>query len=313
MIEAIKEHLSNPDNQLIIKGIQERYQLSPLEYISLIDILMYYYSISPNPNTVEIIPIICDKIITYREKFKVNQTGEFFTVCIKEFVNRECSKNYDATIDNLKRLAEEGLVFHSFNSAFFDKINEQGLIIQEKPWDLEELETVRKIFQKKNNNNIFGLYQGRTSTPIFFTDTLISSPYYGLSSPTFFRKFVEHKSEYRNTFLNRDLESAKKSMEDLCNGLEPYDARTTMHFFNKYWNLFTNGALPCVAISTVNKLNIKTYQMAPFENESQEDYYIRVLLHGHVHIISNNIPRESLELFSYESLSFNNPVKEKNI
>ena len=39
MLEAIKTHLSNQDNQLIIQGMSDKYQLSSLEYISLIDIL----------------------------------------------------------------------------------------------------------------------------------------------------------------------------------------------------------------------------------------------------------------------------------
>ena len=98
MLETIKIHLSNQDNQLIAKEIS----IIPLEYISLIDTIMYYYSISPNPNTSRVVSIICEKIITYREKFKVNQTWEFFATCIKELVSRECSINYDETINKLK-------------------------------------------------------------------------------------------------------------------------------------------------------------------------------------------------------------------
>ena len=274
---------------------------------------MYYYSISPNPNTIEIVPLICEKIIFYREKFKVNQTGEFFTSCIKELVNKECTLNYNETINRLKHLVDEGLVFHSFNSAFFDKINEQGLVVQDKPWDLEELETVRKIFQRKNNNNIFGLYHGRTSTPVFFTDTLISSPYYGLSSPTFFRKFIEHKSEYFNTFLNRDYEKATKSMEDLCSDLTNEEKDIVMKFFYKHWDLFTNNKLPYVAISSKEKLGILTYPIHQLPEETLEQYYLRLLLSGRNYMFHDNISRNKLELFNYEDLTLTNPVKEKNI
>jgi len=59
MLETIKIHLSNQDNQLIAKGIP----IIPLEYISLIDTLMYYYSISPNPNTSRVVSIICEKLL----------------------------------------------------------------------------------------------------------------------------------------------------------------------------------------------------------------------------------------------------------
>lgn len=313
MLEAIKTHLSNQDNQLIIQGMSDKYQLSSLEYISLIDILMYYYSISPNPNTIEIVPIICEKIITYREKFKINQTGEFFTSCIKEFVNNECSKDYNGTISKLKSLVDEGLVFHSFNSAFFDKINEQGLVVQDKPWDLNEIENVRKIFQRKKNNNIFGLYHGRTSTPVFFTDTLISSPYYGLSSPTFFRKFIEHNPKYFNTFLERDYEKALQSMNELCDDLNTEEKEIVMNFFYKYWDLFTNNKLPYVAISSKEKLGILTYPIPQLPEETLEQYYLRLLLSGRNYMFHENIARENLDLFNYEDFTITNPIKEKNI
>ena len=260
-----------------------------------------------------VVSAICEKIVIYREKIKVNQTGEFFKECIQEFVNNECSKSYDKTVANLKSLVEEGLIFHSFNSAFFDKINEQGLVVGDKPWDLNEIETVRKIFQKQNNNNIFGLYQGRTSTPVFFTDTLISSPYYGLSSPTFFRKFIEHKPKYFNTFLNRDYEKAIQSMNELCSDLSTEEQETVMKFFHKYWALFTNNKLPYVAISSKEKLGILTYPIHQLPEETLVQYYLRLLLSGRNYILHDNISRDKLDLFNYEDFTISNPTKEKNI
>ena len=112
---------------------------------------MYYYCISSNPNTLITTQLICEKILQYREHFKINQTGEFFTVCLNEIVTREGSIDRQNTLNNLQRLVNEGLIFHSFNSSFFNKINTQGLVVKEKPWNLDEIEEVRKIFQEKEN------------------------------------------------------------------------------------------------------------------------------------------------------------------
>lgn len=313
MITTLKNKLESQENQFIIEELAKKYSLSSIEYISLINILMYYYCISNNPDTLVIAKLICEKILKYREHFKINQTGEFFTSCLNEIVTRECIIDRTNTLSNLQKLVNEGLIFHSFNSAFFDRINTQGLIVKEKPWNLEEIENVRKIFYEKENYNVFGLYQGKISTPIFFADTLISSPYYGLSSPTFFRKFIENKPEYFNVFLNRDYLKAKESIEKLCSILGDEEKNTVFKFFNKYWNLFTNGELPYVAISTKEKMGIKSYQSEQFPNEPLEQYYLRCLLSGRNHMIKTDIDRDKLELFSYSHLSFSPKIKEKNI
>lgn len=313
MIESIKSNFSVQENQFIIEEMSKKYQLSSLEYIALIDILIYYYGISSSPNTLTTVQIICERILQYREQFKVNQTGEFFTTCLRELVTREMEIDEQSTINNLQKLVNEGLIFHSFNAAFFDKINTQGLVVKEKPWSLDEVEDVRKIFYQKENYNVFGLYQGKTATPVFFADTLISSPYYGLSSPTFFRKFIENKPEYFNVFLNRDYSKAKESIEQLCVELSDEERNIVFNFFNKYWQLFTNGELPYVAITTKEKMGIKSYPVEQFPNESLVQYYLRCLLSGRNHMFKENIDREKLELFSYSELTFAPKVKEKNI
>lgn len=313
MLDTIKSNFDNSENRFIIEEIAKKYQLSSIEYISLIDILIYYYCISPNPDTLNTVPFVCEEIVKYREQFKKNQTGEFFTNCLRNLIENECLKDRNSTLNNLQELINEGLIFHSFNAAFFDKINTQGLVVKEKPWNLEEVEEVRKIFQEKENYNIFGLYQGRTATPVFFADTLISSPYYGLSSPTFFRKFIENEPEYFNVFLNRDYPKAYESINKLCTELNDKEKEIVINFFNKYWNLFTSEDLPYVAISTKERMEIKTYPLEQFQNETLEQYYLRCLLSGRNHMFKNDISRDNLDIFSYSQLTFNPKTKEKNI
>lgn len=313
MLEAIKNNFSNENNQLIIQEISKQYHLSSLEYISLINILMYYYSISANPNTIDTVQYVCSQIIKYREKLKINQTNELFDNCLSDLISKELKFDRNSTINNLEKLVNEGLVFHSFNAAFFDKINQDGLIVKEKPWNLEDIEKVRKIFQNRNKKNIFGLYQGREATPIFFANTLATSPYYSLSSPTFFRKFIENKPEYFNVFLNRDFDKAKQSIIELCTVLNEEERKIVYSFFNKYWELFTNNELPYIAISTKEALEVQDNKLSRLPSEPLEYYYLRCLLSNHNYMFKNNIDRNKLQLFSYKRLTLIPSVKEKSI
>lgn len=310
MIEKIEQNFNNNDNQLIISELKKRYQLSDLEYISLIDILIYYYIISAHPNTLKIGNEVCELILRYREELKLNRTPNFFKEALTFIIKQELSINYDYTIRILNELIQEEYVFHSFNAAFYNQINEKGLIVQEKPWNLDEIENIRNIFKQQGYQNIFGYYQGQAKTPIFFASSLVTSPYYGLSSPTFFRKFIEHNSNFFNTFLNRDYERALKSIHILCQNLSNPNKEYVLNFFNKYWNEFTNGELPYVAISTRKRLGLASNIIACYPNESLEEYYIRSLLSQSNFSVHNDITRDKFDLFSYGTLSLKKKQKE---
>lgn len=312
MLERINDKFSDSETQFIIQEVAKKYQLSQFEYLSLIDILLYYFCISSQPDTLHITKLICDKITIHRDRLALNQTNDLFVECLAEIIKQEITIDKNA-VNNIETFIREGIIFHSFNATFFDKINTQGLVVKDKPWSLDDIESIRKLFQKYGKGNIFGLYQGRSATPIFFANALVSSPYYALSSPTFFRKFIENKKEYFNVFLNRDYPSAKKSIEELCSNLSLEEQKQVFDFFNKYWSLFTNGELPYVAISTKEKLGIESQTLERRTDEDLIEYYVRCLLQSNNYMIKDDIPREKLELFSYGNLSIIPKEKEKNI
>lgn len=296
------QELLEEENQFIITEISKKYSLSNEEYSNLINLMIYYYGFTSFPNTVEAVTFICNEIKNYQEEIRKNQNCHLFESCIHDFLEKELKST-----GNLQKVAsflKEGFVFHSFNTAFLDTINEKGLITKEKPWSLEEVEEIRTIFQKKNQKNIFGLYQGRGETPIFFANNLVSSAYYGLSSPTFFRKFIENKPQYFNVFLNRDYAKAKMSIEELCVELTEEEKNTVFKFFQKYWNIFTAEKFPCLAISTKEKLGIDPTPLERREGEIDLQYYSRQILETKNIMMHKDIPRESLEIFQYESFTF---------
>lgn len=305
--EWIKE-LQKEENQFLITELSQRYCLSKEEYLNLVDLMIYYYIITTSPNTIQTVPIICDEIMRHKEEINKNQNYSLFRSCLTILLEQE--KKKEGNLNKLDAFLEEGFVFHSFNSAFNSQIEEKGLIVKEKPWSLEEVEQVREIF-KKYQKDIFGTYQGRTSTPIFFANNLISSAYYGLSSPTFFRKFIENHPQYFNTFLNRDYVRAKESMERLCSSLTYEETEVVMGFFQKYWNMLATDSLPSLAISTKKKLGIATSQNPPSKKDI--DFYLHALIDSNNVMKRENIERDQLEILSYQSLSFAPVTKEKYI
>ncbi len=297
------------DTQLLLAAMKEKYQLSKEEYLNLIDILFYYFVVNGPLHTFENITFICNEIIKNRELIEKNQNSRCVQTCLLHFM--EEARKEDPEFRKLEQFLEEGILFHSFNGAFKDTIQEKGLILQEKPWDLEEIERIRAIFQKYQNRNIFGYYQGRKETPIFFARNLVSSPYYGLSSPTFFRKFIENQPKYFNVFLNRDYDKAVESMQELTQPLSEEERKEVFQFFQKYWEYFSAEEYPWIAVSTFDKLGLKP-EKREYEGTKEEVLLKRLLDTGNI-MVHENIPRENLELFSYETFTFLPSTKQKNI
>lgn len=303
------QKIGEDNSPFILQEMAKKYGLSKQEYFNLVDTSLYYFIITDGSQFLDNATFMCNKILENRELIAKNQNHAFFQECLFHFL--EEAEKMDPTFSKLQSFLDEKIVFHSFNAAFFPKINQDGLQLKEKPWDLGAIEQIRKIFMKKNHKNIFGMYQGRMETPIFFANTLISSPYYGLSSPTFFRKFIEHNPRYFNVFLLRDYPKACESIQELCEGLSEEDAKTVYSFFQKYWKEFTTEDSPYIAISTQQKLGISETPVS-YEGLSLKEYYIRLLTASHNSMIHQNIPREDLEIFSYDTLTFM-PAKIKKI
>lgn len=312
LINQLKSVFNNEDSSLIFKSMKEKYELSNLEYLNLIAIFMTYVIISKNPEIPSTCVTICNTILKYRHRSNENINSQIFYECINTFVINELSidsKNEERILKNL----ESGLLFHSFNSSFLPKIQEQGLVLHDKPWNLNEVEKIRMIFKKYGIQNIFGMYQGKIETPIFFSNQLCSSPYYGLSSPTFFRKFIENDKSYFNVFLNRDREMAIDSIKKLCFPLTEEEKKYVYNFFSKYWTYFASDDLPCIAIA--NKKDMGIQQPLPIRHfgESTDSYITRCFMQQSNVMIKNDIPRDRIEIFSYENLAFVDYEKNKNI
>lgn len=301
MIAEWITEFNNRDNQLIITEMAKRKELSKEEYINLINVLLYYYVITNKPNTLEAVTIICDKLKQYQEDIKKHQNHLFFRDCLSIFLEKE---RKDGNLEKTNSFLQQEFVFHSFNGAFLPNIREKGLIVKDKPWNLEEVEQIREIFTKINKKNVFGLYQGREKTPVFFANNLFSSAYYGISSPTFFRKFIENSPQYFNVFVNRDYEAAQQSITNLCISLEEQERKIVFDFFHKYWDIFTSSNLPCVAISTKKKLNIKCSILEKLPSETEVEYILRRLSDTKNEMLHENVKTEDLEIFSYETFTF---------
>lgn len=310
-VEQLKNIFKQEDTGIILKQMKTEYNLNNIEYLNLVAIFMTYITISTNPDIPSTCNFICTIILKYRDRQNDNINSEIFSDCIMSFVNNELKTN-NSEIKIIKQI-EDGIFFHSFNATFYPRINEYGLIVHDKPWNLEEIEEIIKIFKRYGISNIFGMYQGRTETPIFFSSHLATSPYYGLSSPTFFRKFIENDSCYFNTFRDRNYETAKESIEMLCMPLNENERKYVYLFFKKYWNYFASEELPCIAITTGEQLNCKQKLPNRFENESSSTYISRCLLQQYNLMIKQDIPRDSIEIFSYENLAFLEMEKKKNI
>ena len=308
MKEWIQE-LELDENKFIITEMSKKFSLSNEEYINLVNLIIYYYTITSSPNTLEAVATICNKIITYRSEIEKNQNHGLFQDCLTTFLQEELQSA--GNLNRIQKFLNQGFIFHSFNPAFYDPINEKGLVAKEKPWNLEEVEAVREIFQRRNKKNIFGLYQGREKTPLFFANNLMSSAYYGLSSPTFFRKFIENNPQYFNTFLNRDYAKARESINSICLDLEATERNIVLQFFEKYWSIFATNRLPYIAISTKKKLKIPEEQL---ENTGDTfDTILKKIMSTKNFMIHEDISRDCLEIFDYESFSITPIQKEKNI
>lgn len=310
MIADWLTEFNNNENQLIITEMAKKNALSKEEYLNLINLMIYYYVIASRPNTLEAVTTICNSIKIHRKDIEKHQSGSLFKDCISLFLE---SEEKTGNLDKIENFINQGFLFHNFNPSFLNTINENGLSTKEKSWDLNEVEQIRKIFWNRDKKNIFGLYQGKEKTPIFFANNLLSSSYYGLSSPTFFRKFIENNPNYFNIFLNRDYQKAVESIENICIGLSPIEKKEVFAFFQKYWDIFATEEFPYMAISSNKKLGIPYTIPSRFPNETKAQYLLRRILNSKNETIKKDIPRTSLEIFSYQTFSFHPYTKEKHI
>lgn len=306
MKDQIIDIFSDTNLQMLIKKTTEIHQLSIEEDISLKSLLLTTFLLTREEQALyHHYETIVNGILKDRNH---NHFEEILNQIIEDIFKE---KPNDVTLANklLQNLILDGYCFHSFNASFLETICEKGLVIEEKPWDNEEIEHIRSLFQSHQVKGVFGLYQGRKETPIFFANNLESSRFYAYSSPTWFRHFVSGgmsgKEELydKKAFFYRNYEQAFKNVQTLCHQamLNPEEQELVFKFFHKYWNLIATKELPCVALIKRSQLK-KEELLPPLEQESIESYTKRMIFYfgrGN-QTIKNDIPPQDLLIFPYQ-------------
>lgn len=289
--EEIKNELFN---------YKDIYNLSVYEYVNLCSLIITNSIITRKTIEIETINYFLNLILNKRNIGLPNDNSYVYNHAIKYIVYNYFKANGEAkeTFDNIINNWFNGYIFNSLNDGFLEEINDNGLILKNKPWNIEDIKIIKDIF--KGKKDIFGLSNGENNV-VFYSTSLAQSSYYGLSSPTFYRKFIENKPKYLNTFLNNNLKTAYNSIQELCQeyNLTEDETNIVFKFFKKYWLLYANDRLPGVILKKRNKnINIE------FPESNVIEYTTNIIIRDSKNIIiKEDIPRDNLIIFSYDTLS----------
>ena len=277
--------------------IREQKHLTDYEYVNLISLLVLKQIITHNTITELDVTTLINIIRNKDNKKFINDNNQVYYQAIK-YIVEEYFNNTGVSNTSYSEIMNNwfnGYLFHTLNDSFVNEINENGLVLNNKPWDIEEIKRIKKIFNKA----IFGISNAEDNI-IFFARSLTSSPYYGLTSPTFFRKFVENDPHNINIFLNRDLYSSNESIIELCRKYnitgEEYDY--VLNFFKKYWLVYANNRLPSLLLKKRDKVTI------PDMPDGDVCQYVvdKIYADSRNEMFKHDIPRDELIIFSYHDL-----------
>lgn len=287
--------------------IKEKEGLSCYEYLNLVALILNDYLLTKEEVSNDDINYFIMLIKSVHGQKIVNDNNAVFKASVAHIVKNYFQK-YGINEDTYLKLMNNwfnGYLFHTLNASYAEHINENGLKIDDKPWDLAEVKGIMKLF----DHSVFGLFNGENEG-IFFAPNLSVSPYYGLTSPTFFRKFVENDHAYLNVFLNRDYPRAYESIQKLClkNNLSKEDSEVVMAFFKKYWLIFTSDKLPSILMKKRDKTDVPPYPegdvvsfvINSIGNDIRNTYY------------KKDIPRDELIIFSYDTLGITHTHQKTN-
>lgn len=293
----------------LIKKIENNYDFGVEEDVSLKSLLLTAYLLTREERA----PYLYFETIVsgiLQERSKNHYQDILNTIIDQIFQHRE--NDYALAMKLYHQFITDGYCFHSFNAAFLPTIQKQGLVVEDKPWDNEQIEEIRSLFRSHHVPDVFGLYQGRKSTPLFFANNLNSSRFYAYSSPTWFRHFVSggmsgKMSEFDKTaFFRRDYAKAKENVIKLIKKtqISEDDQTKIMQFFDQQWNWIATNDSPLVALVKREDL-IEKNQLASIpilEHELAVDYLKRILRTdgSFNHIIKNNIAPEKIIIFPYD-------------
>lgn len=151
------------------------------------------------------------------------------------------------------KITIEGYSFHGFNSAFLEDIKKEGLSINNREWDNDELIKLNKIFENKGIKNVLGFIFHNCQDAIYFSKRPIFTYHYASSSPEWFSIFCGETtlktSNERLAYKKRDYEKALENINNLIEN-ENFSTKEKQYIlliFKKYWLKFNKGE-PTIAL-----------------------------------------------------------------
>lgn len=205
---------------------------------------------------------------------------------IYEYFTNNCEKN--------------GYYFHSFNGAFEESINKNGLNVQERMWDAEELNHINNIFKRVGLLMVFGWADINCDKKLSIADETKNVYHYGIASPEWFSQFISgpHMPSLcdKKAFYTRNYDSAKNNILMFCKSLmsrseEDIKAKKSypnitieeeveiLNFFEKSWKIFAGEkSIPKCAL-------IKNSSIEKDYSESYDDFLNRKIFNSFEDII----------------------------
>lgn len=307
MKEQLINIFSEPKLQSQIESVLSQYQFTNEEEISLKSLLLTTFLITRQELSVY---LYFDTIVNGIMENRENNNFEKIINNIIDTIFENNRNDFNLAKKIIYNFALDGYCFHSFNKVFLPTILEKGLVIKEKPWDNEAIEQIRKIFSNHNIKDVFGLYQGKDNTPIFFANSLKSSRFYAYSSPTWFRHFVSGGMKgnpnfyHKKAFFYRDYRLALENVIKLCQSanVNNEEYQLIFNFFNHYWEKIATNELPCVALIKRTELEKECKILPILEQEDACNYVKRAFQYygqGN-HTVKDDIDKEKLIIFSYD-------------
>ena len=291
----MKELIENTVSNLYIE------EFSLEKNLKLKSLITIYLIMTRNNKNVEELIKILKEILKEDNNFRINNET-YLNLIIKYALSN--GYNSQTIINNY---INNGYLFHSTNGAFKDSIKENGLIIKNKPWNLNELETIKNIFIRHGKYDIFGLYQGEEKTPLHLASNLLSSSYYSISSPTWFLHFtsggMKNKDLDKEAYRNRDYDSCLNNILTLIKeyNLSQEESKIIIDFFNKYYNILATNKEPILLLIERNKIKSDRVIETKEVNETEFDYVKRIfnIYCTQNIIVRDNISKEDIEIIKY--------------
>lgn len=179
-----------------------------------------------------------------------------------------------------EKVETNGVRYHGFNGAFKPQIEDDGLVTDERVWEVEDLEKVHQIGNKTGNTMLLGWGKINSEGKLFYSATPNVSYRYAVASPEWFAQFtsegshVKSEPKKKEAFYRRDYDSARQNIIDLCDKLQSNTADAILarkaypnitneereyllQFFDKYWSALAGpDSQPSLALIDMNVLGV---------------------------------------------------------